>query len=742
MTIWKDWITAPACMLLLLSAAVRAQGPAASAAQLAGGVEVTAERLEYRGDEKLMVGIGSAVVTMGDDRLTADYIQVQTETMDAMARGNVILEKEGSRWAGEKLLYNLKSGEGDYGHFRGRRGPFYIEAEESKLTEEGDYEFTGLTVTTCDPDDKEAWMWAKKGFLLDDRYIKAHHAVFHLGPVPVFYLPWYKRSLKRGEHDLDILPGYSSEWGPFLRAAYSLYFGESTRATTHADYFGDRGLGLGENIFWHDPETYDWHGKFKTYYIEDDEPLKNDQEREAYGETVDSERYRLRLQHTQAFTPRDTLRIDMHYLSDPKILDDFFETEYKERSQPENRISLTHRGEHYSAGALINARLNDFYENVDRKPELTLDIFSLPVGQTALYYESENSFSILERLYSQSTSFPNRVSLDDIPDDYSATRLDSFHRLYYPRKYFRFLNVIPSVSYRGTYYSDSFSETTRTEVSTVADTNGVVSLTTNTVTETVDEGSVMRNVFEFTLENSFKAFKVIHENPTVWGRGLRHVVEPYAIYAFRPEPNVTPDELYQFDEIDRINDRHTIRPGLRNKLQTKRSDRIRDLIDFDLYTTYNLDAEDDEDEFGPLVAKADFLPTDDLMFELEADYDMEESELTDFDAIATYRTDDDSRFSLDYSYRKDRKNQIISSLRLFPDQKFSLGAYARYELDESRMEETYLYFTHGWDCVGFEAGVKMRPGYDDKDDETQIWVKLYLLAFPGSYLQMVDIEAQ
>lgn len=730
-----------AAMAITLFAGLSTQAQTAGSAALADGVEVHADRLEYDGDHQLLIGTGNAVVEMEEQRLTADYIQVHTETLDATARGNVMLSKDGTTWQGEELNYNIRSGEGDYGTFRGQRGKFYMEADESKLTEGGDYQFRGLMLTTCDPDNREFWMKARRADLIEDRLIKARHIWFHLGPLPIFYLPYYERSLERGEHDLDVLPGYSSEWGAYVRGAYSLYFGESLRATTHLDLFADRGVGVGENLFWHKQDR-SAHGKLKTYFIDDSEPLRNEEEIEEYGGSVDHSRYRIRFQHTHALSSRDLLLADVHYLSDPKILDDFFEDEFKQRRQPENRVSLTHRGDMFSAGLMLNKRLNDFYENVDRKPELSLDFWGQPIGESGWYYEGGNELAFLERLYSEDTNFPDRVAEEDLRESYSALRMDTLHRLYYPRKYFRFLNVIPSFSWRGTYYSDHVEEQSRNEVVSSTDSNGVVTVSTNSVLDRIEQGSAMRSVFEFSLENSFKAFKVLEEGPTIWGLGMRHVVEPYLLYTFRPEPNFTADELYQFDRIDEIGERHSLTPGIRNKWQTRRRGGLRDVLDVNVFADYRLDADDDEQEWGPLTLDADFLPVDHVSLEFEADYDFDESSVTDFDAILRTRASDDSVFYVDYSYRQDRKNMVIAGLTLFPDDKFSLGAYARYEIDESRLEETTWYIRHGLDCIGFEAGVKSRPGYDGKEDEHQIWVQMFLRAFPESAVRMIDVETR
>ncbi len=96
-------------------------------------------------------------------------------------------------------------------------------------------------------------------------------------------------------------------------------------------------------------------------------------------------------------------------------------------------------------------------------------------------------------------------------------------------------------------------------------TNNVTETVTNNIENSVDAGAEFRNVFGIGTEVSFKAFKQ-------WGNDAkprRHVLEPYANYTFVAEPDVLPQNIYEFDSIDSINEYHQIRIGARNKLQKK-----------------------------------------------------------------------------------------------------------------------------------------------------------------------------
>ena len=290
---------------------------------------------------------------------------------------------------------------------------------------------------------------------------------------------------------------------------------------------------------------------------------------------IDSDRYWARLTDRHNLSDRDYLITTAHYLSDKWLLHDFFDDEYQRNVQPENRVTLTHRGDRYSAGLELNARLNDFYNNVNRLPEAFLDFNRQQVFGTPFYYEGENTASYLERVY-------NKHSTNNMPEDFDAFRVDTRHMLSLPLRAMGFLSIVPRAGYRGTYYSKTKVTHVFTNVAPVTNTLGAVVGVTNKISRSYSDGdAIWRNLPEFGAETSFKAFGELYRGPVGLedgDRDLRHVFEPYADYTRRLEPNVEPRELWQFDDIDKLSETNTIRIGLRNYLQTRRKGAAHDLI--------------------------------------------------------------------------------------------------------------------------------------------------------------------
>ncbi len=685
-------------------------------------IDITADSLEYLSDQKLMVGEGNVQVRDAGSVLRADYMTVQTETLDVYARGNVFYQRGDDTWEGDEFRYNMKTKQGDFGSFDAYYEPFYITAADSRRTGENAMEFDEMVFTTCDGDDPAVSIRARSGSLVSNRVHLSGASVYIANMIPVFYMPYYTRSLDNHERFFQFLPGYNSRLGAFLLTAYNYPIAGNVRGRTHLDVRTERGIGVGQDFLWRNKEK-NYEGIVQGYYLQDDDPLKGS-ETESRDGVVEEERYRFRLAHTQSFTDRDTLTLEANYLSDPYVLKDFFRKEYREAVQPENRLTLTHRADDYIAALQINKRLNDFYENVDRVPELTLDIPRQQIGDSGFYYESKNSASFLERVYPDGST----------KEDYNSVRIDSGHTVYYPFRTMGFLNLIPRAGYRGTYYSTTYSRTVTTNVSLVTPTNGPAFTTNEVITTIFDEGGGFRSLPQLGWEASFKAFRTWDDLIVLGdGDGLRHVAEPYLDHSIWAEPSLLRDELPQFDEIDRLTERNEVKLGMRNKLQTRWNGQPADLVNIDTYTVYRFHKpEDGMEDFSPLFWDADFRLHRDLLIENDGRFDFYESEVQEVNTRAVLSLVDDTTLTAEHRYRPDIQNLMGLSASLLPNRQWSFDFGIRYDAEESELEEQYYLVKRKGQCVSWGLGV--REIYDDDEDEIEVWLQLWLTAFPNAII--------
>ena len=682
-------------------------------------LDIVADSLDYFAEKNLMVGTGNVEVRDRGDVLTADYMSVQTDTMDVYARGNVIYRRGENIWRGEELRYNIRTREGDFGSFSMFYDPLYITADGSKRISTNEYLLNGVTITTCEGDDPAISIRAREARIKDRRVYTKGATFYALGFIPYFYLPSYSRSLDSHERFFQILPGYSSRVGGFLLTAYNYRLAENLRGVTHLDYRSKRGVGIGQDFVWKDRENENYNGMIGGYYLNDDDPLRGPDTENRTVDNVDEERYRLKLNHYQSFSDRDYLLADVNYLSDPYVLQDFFNREFRYSVQPENRVTLTHRGDDYTAAIGFNKRLNDFYENVDRLPEISLNVPRKQIGESGFYYESQNTASYLEKVYPE----------DSLDEDYDSFRFDTGHTVYYPTRSLGFLNIIPRAGYRGTYYSDILTRSTTTNTAINDDGFGNVTVTTNILDTITQGGSDLRNVVQLGWEGSFKAFRTWDDYIVMSdGDGLRHVAEPYLDHTYQPEPNVTPDELPQFDSVDTLDKRHDIKLGMRNKLQTRRMKQPVDLLNLNVYSFYRVEPEDDEEDFSDVFWDADMSLVPRLLIEFDGSYDFYEEGLRTFSSQIGYRMEDLSTIGMEYRYRKDEQSLVGLVIKLFPEDRWSFDADFRMDFELDELEEQAYFVKHTGPCLIWGLGFRQ------VDEDEQVWLQVGLTAFPNALI--------
>ncbi len=733
---------------LLLVLAGLAPFPAARAQLGTPGKEevvIKANNSEYNDKTGEVILRGAVVLSQGGQTLSCDEARYNADRQEATAIGNVVFERNGEVWRGQKLTYNFATGQGDFGLVRAFVPPYNIDAIRSQRIDEGHYRLEDVTITTCDPAKPEFYVHADTADVFDERVVRVKNAVSWLNGVPVLWLPAYTLDAEREATHFDFIPGYSSRHGVFALSAYTFPVAEEVDTTLHLDYRSERGLAGGADLSWLDRTAGHYSGKAQAYYANDDKPYSSAESEERLRKEfvdIDSERYRLKLNHFGVLSPADTLYLNAEYLSDARVVRDFFDDDYRVNPEPDTRLSYAHNDIYYSAGLELNRQLNeDDFDSVNRLPEAFFNVNRMQVGDTPLYYESQTLAGLLERNYGLYSESKNN-------EDYDTERIHTSHRIYYPTRHFDFLNVIPRVGYTGTFYGDTSESKTVNKVTQNVATNGVVTLTTNKVTEVTSAGADIRHLPELGVETSFKAFKVIHDGPTSLGKGLRHVVEPFSNLTYIPEPELRPSEIFQFDSYDELDRRNDLLLGVRNKFQTRiieePGQRIWNYVDVSIYAVLNYDPQEDEGEksFSSLGYDLELRPTGGLLLDSKGEYDPDEGEVTRATTRAAFTTPDRTTFSIDHLYRVDRINSAQLGYTLWPQSRFSLEGYSRFELEESEFEEQGLFVTWENPCVGYGLGVKWIVGDyidstgENEDDDWQVWGTLWLAAMPKSMLQL------
>lgn len=680
---WPVWFL----MVWLSACATRAES-----------LDIRGAEIEYSRTGGVLTVRGDAQVRRDTDVLMADRIRVNTTAEVAEAEGQVRLMRGASLWTGARMRYDFRTRRGDFADVESYEPPWRLRAADIAVESTNRIVLRHACVSTC----TNAWPhWhyrirASELRMRPGDHFTASHGLFYLGSVPSLYLPWVYWSLdpERGFH---YRPGRSSAWGLYLLTSYRYRFTPQLLGATEVDVRQDRGVALGQRIRWRSAvgATDPWQGDVHAYYADDRDA--DSVYRETSGDDADTDRYRLRLRHRHRFGDYDDFSARAQYLSDPYLLEDFFEDEYETESQPYNHAAWSHNRADWTAGLLTQFRINDFFATVERLPEVSFDAMARELGW-GFYYESASDLAYLRR----------RWPAADTRADYDAWRLDSRHQVSRPMEWFGFLNVVPRAAYRATVYDAT--PLTVTEIRIVPPVTPGAPEETQTVTRVVEDDGVLRSVYEVGAEVSYKLFRVFNPGATA----LRHVVEPYAGWTWIPEPDQTSAQLYAFDDVERIGKTHVTRLGFRQRLQSKRRGAA-DLLYADLHTDLQMEPENDEPYLDLVRLDIRAFPSRNLIVRGDGAYSVDAGTLDAWNTRLVWLQSRWFNFDLEHRYRVDRSSVLNAELALFPERAWSLNMETRYDFESETFYEYAGSLQRNLDCMVIRLGGGMRPAVTRAD---------------------------
>ena len=206
-----------------------------------------------------------------------------------------------------------------------------------------------------------------------------------------------------------------------------------------------------------------------------------------------------------------------------------------------------------------------------------------------------------------------------------------------------------------------------------------------------------------------------------------------------PEPSLTPDQLYQFDSVDAIDETQNIRFGARQKWQEKRESGAFDLVDLEISSILNIHQAEGQDVLEYVYWDGEIRPVDGWAIDFDGSWYLQDNVLDTFNMWLIYNGSDTVNTRLEHRYRRDDSNVLFGDVTLFPKDRWSFNAYARQEFEESRLEEIGGYVQHIFTCVGLRVGSNFQPGYTRTDgteqkDDYRFLVEFWLTAFPKNSL--------
>lgn len=557
----------------------------------------------------------NVAIHVGDTDIYADYAQYNSQTHEISTEGHVRIYRDTRMYLAERAVYNTETKQIRAGHLRTSSTPYFVSGEEVTELSENGYKITNGTFTTHDAPVPDFHLRARTIRVYENDRVIFQNVTFYVGKAPVFWWPYLYQSLNDA-FSFSVSPAYLTSWGPSLLTQVLFPIRENIKGRIRLDYRGRRGPSIGfEADMTYGKDDNSW-AKLKTYYIQDQDPLLN--RTSLPRNSIPTGRYRIGFEDLTYFTSDIYGIADITKLSDPFVMQDFYQSEFRINPVPDNVVALTKKDPFYTLTAIGRFQANQFFEQTERMPEVVLDVKRHGLFGGPIFYEGETGLADLRRQFGADSGFQN----------YGSLRLDTFHQLLYPNTYFGWLSIVPRVGFRGTYYDG-----TRDLGHTIfpANTNQFIPdfilpdpTKDNPI---VDGGSAFRAVMNAGGEASFKISRTWEnvQSRALGLDGLLHVIQPFTNFSYVADDGVNPAAVLQFDRfepstqlrpidfpqfttIDSIDDWTIWRVGVRNRLQTRRDDQTITWLELDTYFDVNFDSPYNKANYSNFFNNLHFAP--------------------------------------------------------------------------------------------------------------------------------------
>lgn len=561
--------------------------PAQEAAPSGMPVEITADGANtFSAETGLATAEGNVVVRYGEDVIYADQVTFDNKNKEVSAKGNVRIFAQDAIYRGEFITYNLRDRRITSQGFRTVEDRILASGDDVQSPRAGEYLIHDGLVTTENRENPSYYLKANTVEIYPDDRVVLKNVIVYVGGIPCFWLPVVSQSLQKDQGTILFDVGSTSRLGVYTTLGYNWAINRQWEAGIYGSYYTRRGFGGGVNVDYNPSAVSS--ANFKTFNI-DDQGTAIGVNPVTRPIQPPNNRYRYAYDHKLELSEDFFSTADLNLWSDRNVTEDFFPQEFEKEVQPDNFIDAMFYNPNFTATLLARAQVNNLFEVVERKPEFSLEfkrqkLFGLPIS-----YEGESSIVNFERQFDKNE--PTYATLQGIPlqTGYGAYRYDTFHQFLYPRQYFGWLSVTPKAGVRGTFYKYYDN---------------------NSPTVYGADENFGRGILNTGLESSFKLSRTwANVQNEQWGiDGIRHVAEPFINADYTVITNRAPSEFAGFDDrvpntraqpltypafnsIDSIGNRAVFRPGIRNKIQTRRDGENVDLVDWVIYGDVNVEGD-------------------------------------------------------------------------------------------------------------------------------------------------------
>lgn len=539
----------------------------------------TATRQEQ--DGKIYRLRGAVKIETETTLLEADEIDYNSETGDASARGNVryknLISKENIQ--AERAEYNVNTEEGQFWNVTGTspsqiqarpgllttNNPLYFEGERAEKQGEKYVLYNGA-VTNCSVP-KPWWMLRGPKFdIVPNERAISYSSVFRLRGVPIFYSPYYYKTLGKEQRKSGFLApliGNSNRLGQTLGLTYYWAINRSYDATYRGQYYTLRGLAHNLDFRGKPNDRTSFNG---VLFAVQDKGLQT-----GGGNVRKFPGYSINLQGRSDLGKGFFARGQLNYLSSFRFRQEFSQNFNEAINSEVNSVGfITKQWSSYSLN-LVVTRFQNFYitptdvrddsgqiirpsnrevnTTIRRLPEVEFRSRDRQINRRILplWFSWNTQAGLLSRDQPefQTSNFSERLSVTPR----LTTRLNFLN-----------IQIIPSFGLNATHYGSRLE-------------NG-----------RLEQTSLFRRAGDINVDVILPSLTRVFNAKGLWGTKLKHVIEPRLTYRYvNGIEGTTFRRIVRFDELDLLTNTNQVEISLTNRFYGKQANgQTREVLSWEL----------------------------------------------------------------------------------------------------------------------------------------------------------------
>lgn len=211
-------------------------------------LDFTAERMEYDASSETVLLSGNAVITDSTFTIRADVLRVDLDHQVFYAPVPLEVSNGATGFKAQSGSFDYSGKVGSFDGVSGKAAPWAFYGRQTEF-KNGRYKLKSARVTSCDREPPHYHFNATRLTLIPNGRIVAWNDVFFLGPVPLFYVPVYFRSLKPDPLVVTkVHVGYDQRNGAELQTDNRIRISTGAYDRFYVDYYTRQGLGLGDEV--------------------------------------------------------------------------------------------------------------------------------------------------------------------------------------------------------------------------------------------------------------------------------------------------------------------------------------------------------------------------------------------------------------------------------------------------------------------------------------------------------------